>query len=36
MPVAAEVLKLVSDSGSSFDESTLEEAVDKLNEFIKD
>lgn len=36
MPVAAEVLKLVSDSGSSFDESTLEEAVDKLNKFIKD
>lgn len=36
MPVAAEVLKLVSDSGSIFDESTLEEAVDKLNKFIKD
>lgn len=36
MPVAAEVLKQVNDSGFSFDESTLEEAVDKLNEFIKD
>lgn len=36
MPVAAEVLKQVNDSGFSFDEDTLEEAVDKLNEFIKD
>lgn len=36
MPVAAEVLKQINDSGFSFDEDTLEEAVDKLNEFIKD
>lgn len=36
MPVAAEVLKQINDSGFSFDENTLEEAVDKLNEFIKD
>lgn len=36
MPVAAEVLKQINASGFSFDEDTLEEAVDKLNEFIKD
>ena len=36
MPVAAEVLKQINDSGFSFDEDTLEEAVDKLNEFIRD
>lgn len=36
MPAAAEVLKQINDSGFSFDEDTLEEAVDKLNEFIKD
>lgn len=36
MPIAAEVLKQINDSGFSFDEDTLEEAVDKLNEFIKD
>lgn len=36
MPVAAEVLKQVNDSGFSFDEDTLEEAVDKLNEITKD
>ena len=36
MPVAAEVLKQVNDSGFSFDEDTLEEAVDKLNEITRD
>lgn len=36
MPVATEVLKQINDLGFSFDEDTLEEAVDKLNEFIKD
>lgn len=36
MPVAAEVLKQINDSGFSFDEDTLEGAVNKLNEFIKD
>lgn len=36
MPVAAEVLKQVSDSGFNFDEDTLEEAVDKLNEITRD
>lgn len=36
MPVAAEVLKQVNDSGFNFDEDTLEEAVDKLNEITKD
>lgn len=35
MPVAAEVLKQVNDSGFNFDEDTLEEAVDKLNEITK-
>ena len=36
MPVAAEVLKQVNDSGFNFDEDTLEEAVDKLNEITRD
>lgn len=36
MPIAAEVLKQVNDSGFSFDEDTLEEAVDKLNEITRD
>ena len=36
MPVAAEVLKQVNDSGFNFDEDFLEEAVDKLNEITKD
>lgn len=36
MPIAAEVLKQVNDSGFNFDEDTLEEAVDKLNEITKD
>lgn len=36
MPVAAEVLKQINNLGFSFDENTLEEAVGKLNEFIKD
>lgn len=36
MPVAAEVLKLVNDSNFNFNEDTLEEAIDKLNGFIKD
>ena len=36
MPIAAEVLKQVNDSGFNFDEDTLEEAVDKLNEITRD
>ena len=36
MPVAAEVLKQVNDSNFNFDEDTLEEAVDKLNEITRD
>lgn len=36
MPVAAEVLKEVSNSGFDYDENSLEEAVDKLNEITKD
>lgn len=42
LPVAAEVLKQLSDSGQlndsgfSFNEDTLEEAVDRLNDLIKD
>jgi hypothetical protein len=36
MPIAAEVLKNVNDSGFSFDEDSLEEAVDKLNEITRD
>ena len=35
LPVAAEVLNQVNGQGFNFDEDTLEEAVDKLNEFTR-
>lgn len=36
LPIAAEVLNQVNGQGFNFDEDTLEEAVDKLNEITKD
>lgn len=36
LPVAAEVLNQVNGQGFNFDENSLEEAVDKLNEITKD